>query len=57
MTLFFFVVVVFWSINDFLVFDLMIAVGDGEILICSDVDDDDDTLESSSHLIHDFLTF
>ena len=48
-TLFFFVVVVFWSKNDFLVLDLMIEVGDGEILICSDVDDDHDTLESSSH--------
>ena len=43
--------------KDFLVFDLMTEVGDGEILICSDVDDDDDTLESSSHLIYDFLTF
>ena len=48
MTLFFFVVVVFWSKNDFLVFDLMIKVGDGKILICHDVDDDKDTLESSS---------
>ena len=43
--------------KDFLVFDLLTEVGDGEILICHDVDDDHDTLKSSSHLIYDFLTF